>query len=188
MSISYNCVCVFSHVWLFGTLWNVACQAPLSVGFSRQEYWSGLPIPPPGDLPDPGIKPTSPALAGRFFTTEPPGKPLRYNWGITVVRSFGKIGRSPDFLEMCNPYLREKCHVIRTLKYLSKSNKWNKLATFCCTHWPPKQRDLEIPIRERTTILQTSLELVYHVYLSYTMEAIFILYSLKEMKYFTFRY
>ena len=53
-------------------LWTVACQAPLSMGFSRQEYWSGLPFPSPGDLPNPGIEPasrTSPALAGRFFTT-----------------------------------------------------------------------------------------------------------------------
>ena len=53
-------------------LWTVTSQAPLSVGFSRQKYWNGLPRPPPGDLPDPGIKPTSlvsPALAGRFFTT-----------------------------------------------------------------------------------------------------------------------
>ena len=53
---------------------TVACQAPLSVGLSRQEHWRGLPCPPPGDLPDPGIKPGSSALAGRFFTTEPPGK------------------------------------------------------------------------------------------------------------------
>ena len=59
-----------SPVWLFVTLWTVARQAPLSTGFSRQEYWSGLPSPPPGDLMDPGIEPssfTSPALAGRFF-------------------------------------------------------------------------------------------------------------------------
>ena len=57
--------------------WTVAHQASLSMGFSRQEYWTGLPFPPPGDLPHPGIKPTSPvspALAGRFFTTESPGK------------------------------------------------------------------------------------------------------------------
>ena len=62
----------FSHVWLCATQWTVALQAPLSMGFSRQEYWSGLPCPPPGDLPDSGIKPTcltSLALAGRFFTT-----------------------------------------------------------------------------------------------------------------------
>ena len=61
---------------LFVTSWTVACQAPLSMGFPRQEYWSGLPFPSPGDLPDSGIKPMSPALAGRFFTTEPPTKPL----------------------------------------------------------------------------------------------------------------
>ena len=55
---------------------TVACQAPLSMGFFRQEYWSGLPFPSPGNLPDQGIKPVSPALAGGFFTTEPPGKPM----------------------------------------------------------------------------------------------------------------
>ena len=60
-----------SRVWLFGTPWTVARQAPLYLGVSRQEYWNGLPRPPPGDLPHPGIKPASlmsPALAGRFFT------------------------------------------------------------------------------------------------------------------------
>ena len=62
----------FSRVRLFATLWTVACQVPLSMGFAGQEYWSGLPFPPPGDLLNPGIKPeslTSPALAGGFFTT-----------------------------------------------------------------------------------------------------------------------
>ena len=69
------CVCVqscFSHVWLFVTPWTIAHQTPLSLGFSRQEYWSGLPCPPPGDLPDPEMEPESlksPALAGEFFTT-----------------------------------------------------------------------------------------------------------------------
>ena len=61
----------FSSVQLFATLWTAALQAPLSMGFSRQAYWSGLPFPSPGDLPDPGIKPTSlisPALAGGFFS------------------------------------------------------------------------------------------------------------------------
>ena len=56
------------------TLWTVAHQAPLSMGFSKQEYWSRLPFPPPGDLPHPGIKPVSPALAGGVFIPEPPGK------------------------------------------------------------------------------------------------------------------
>ena len=58
------------------TPWTVAHQAPLSMRFSRQEHWSGLPFPPPGDLPNPGIEPSSPALTGGFFTpTEPQGKP-----------------------------------------------------------------------------------------------------------------
>ena len=60
---------LFSH-------FSVACQASLSMGFPKQEYWSGLPFLPPGDLPDPGIEPASPALAVRFFTTEPPEKPI----------------------------------------------------------------------------------------------------------------
>ena len=62
----------FSHVQLFATLWALAHQAPLSMGFSRQEYWNGLPCPSLGDPPDPGIKPASlisSALKGRFFTT-----------------------------------------------------------------------------------------------------------------------
>ena len=60
----------------FATTWTVACQAPLSLGFPRQEYRSGLPFPLPGDLPNTGIEPVSPALGGGFFTTEPPGKPI----------------------------------------------------------------------------------------------------------------
>ena len=59
----------------FVTPWTETHQDPLSVGFPRQEYWSGLPFPSPGDLSDPGIKPRSPALAGRYFTNEPPGTP-----------------------------------------------------------------------------------------------------------------
>ena len=66
----------FSRVQLFVTPWTVAHQAPLSMGFSRQEYWSGLPFPSPGDLPDPGIEPRSPALQVVALTSEPPGKPI----------------------------------------------------------------------------------------------------------------
>ena len=78
---SSSCTCVaqsLSHVWLFATLWIVASQAPLSMGFSRQNYWSMLPCPPPGNLPDPRI--ASLALAGGFFTTVPPGK-CPFSWG-----------------------------------------------------------------------------------------------------------
>ena len=58
------------------TPWTVAHQAPLSKGFPRQDYWSGLPFPPPGDISDPGISSLSPALAGRFVTTQPPRKSI----------------------------------------------------------------------------------------------------------------
>ena len=67
-----------SHVRFFSIPWIRAHQAPLSTGFPREEYWGGFPRPLPGDLPDPGIEPespASPAVAGRFFITEPPGKP-----------------------------------------------------------------------------------------------------------------
>ena len=70
---------LLSHIQLFVTLRTVARQAPLSMKFSKQEYWSGLPFPPPGDLLESGVELTSPAfpaLASRFFTTEPPGKPM----------------------------------------------------------------------------------------------------------------
>ena len=63
---------------LFATPWTVAHQAPLSMGFSRQEHWSGWPFPSPGDLPDPGIEPGSPALQADALLSEPPGKPMRY--------------------------------------------------------------------------------------------------------------
>ena len=64
-----------SRVRLFATLWAVAHQASPSMGFSRRKYWSGLPFPSPGDLPDPGIEPRSPALQADALTSEPPGKP-----------------------------------------------------------------------------------------------------------------
>ena len=68
--------CVLSRVQLFETIWILARQAPLSMGFPRQECWSGSPFPSPGGLPGPGTATTSPALAGVFFTTEPTGKSI----------------------------------------------------------------------------------------------------------------
>ena len=65
-----------SYIWLFATPLIISHHAPLSMEFSKQEYWSGLSFPIPGALPDPGIRPAFPALAGGFFTTAPPGKPL----------------------------------------------------------------------------------------------------------------
>ena len=66
---------LLSRVRPFATPWTVAHQAPASMGFSRREYWSGLPFPSPGDLPDPGIEPRSPALQADALTSEPPGNP-----------------------------------------------------------------------------------------------------------------
>ena len=74
--LMHFCVWMLSHVQLFATPWTAAHQAPLSMGFSSLEHWSGLPFPPPGDLPDPGVghaSLASPALAGGFFIPEPPG-------------------------------------------------------------------------------------------------------------------
>ena len=84
-------------VQLFETLWIVACQSPLSMGFSRQEYWSGLPLSPTGDLPDPGIKPSSPAsptLQADSLLLKPPGKPMvpclgeNKNWVLGLATRF----------------------------------------------------------------------------------------------------
>ena len=92
-----------SPVQLFVTPGTVALQAPLSMGFTRQEHWSGLPFPSTGDLPNLGMEPefpASPTLAGRFFTSEPPGKPhiYIYNW----KREINKYTMSM------------KCHIIQT--------------------------------------------------------------------------
>ena len=81
------------------TPWTVARQTPLSMGFPRQQYWSGLPFPTPGDLSDPGIKPPSlesPALAGRFFTTVPPGK----------SNFLGACSHLPVNLGLSDPFLK----------------------------------------------------------------------------------
>ena len=70
----------FSHIRLFATPWTVAHQAPLSMGFSRQEYWSGVPCPPPGDLRDPGVESRSPkslTWQAGSLPVEPPGKPYK---------------------------------------------------------------------------------------------------------------
>ena len=80
LCISCHPMKLLSRVWLFATPWTVAYQAPPSMGFSRQEYWSGLPFPSPGDLPNPGIKPGSPALQADALNSEPLGKALHiYN-------------------------------------------------------------------------------------------------------------
>ena len=85
------------------TPWTVAHQAPLSMGFSRQEYWNGLPFPSPRDLPDPGIEPTAPALTGGFFTTQPTRNPkgqelkLCFIFELLFLDCFSFVPASPNF-------------------------------------------------------------------------------------------
>ena len=87
-----------SRVWLFATPWAIVCQAPLSMEFSRQEYWSGQPSPSPGDLPNPGIEPGSPALQADPLRSEPPGKPqLVHNIPLLpFLMSLGSVFFIPD--------------------------------------------------------------------------------------------
>ena len=84
--IMYVKVKSLSRVRLFATPWTVAYQASLSMGFSRQEYWSGLPFPSPGDVPNPGIEPGSSALEADALTSEPPGKPMQTQGNHEVLR------------------------------------------------------------------------------------------------------
>ena len=92
-------VCMLSHVQLFETSWTVANQVPLSMGFSRQEYWSGLPCHPPGDLPDSGMEPTSPmspALQVDSLSTEPPEKPHEPPISRHTVKLFFLVLEAPS--------------------------------------------------------------------------------------------
>ena len=91
-----------SCVWLFETPWTVAHQAPPSMGFSRQEYWNGLPFPFPGDLPDPGIEPGSPTLQADALTSEPPGKPRLH---INKYIHTHIYGMPSNHLILCCPLL-----------------------------------------------------------------------------------
>ena len=83
----------FSRIRLFLTPWTIACQVPLSMGSSKQEYWNGLPFLPPGDLPNPGIKSASPALVGGFFTTSSTWEaqfsdpPINNLWSVTPIKN-----------------------------------------------------------------------------------------------------
>ena len=90
IKIIYSMLLFYSLSWvqLFATPWTIAHQAPLSLGFSRQEYCSGLPFPPPGDLPGLGIETASPSLAGRCFTTEPPGASTYINFSFFTNQWF----------------------------------------------------------------------------------------------------
>ena len=120
------CVCVYvlscSVVSdFFASPWTVAHQTPLSMEFFRQEYWDELPFPLPGNLSNPGIEPASPALAGRFFTTVPPGKPV-----ILVLTAFHKLNIQPILLASSNRahQTRGFSSIVRSLTPLSAFHQW----------------------------------------------------------------
>ena len=93
---------LFSHLVVpdsFMTPWTIVHQAPLSMGFPRQEHWTGLPFPSPGDLPNPGIEPASPTLEGTFFTTKPPGKP---NTTVAIlIYNTERFNNEPILIHYC---------------------------------------------------------------------------------------
>ena len=112
-SFIYTVLSCFSCVQLFVTPWTVAHQGPPSMRFSRQAYWSGLPFPPPGDLLNPGIEPTSlvsPALAGRFFTASATWETLSYTlgWLKEKGQTIASVGKDAETLRIENEYLSSR--------------------------------------------------------------------------------
>ena len=128
------CVCVcysLSHVQLFASLWTVTLQAPLSMGFSRQEYWSGLPLTSPGDLLDPRIEPGSLTLQADSLLSEPPWKPIYAHISTYISASMydnspgGGNGNPLQYSCLENPMDREASQA--TVQRVTKS--WTELRT-----------------------------------------------------------
>ena len=135
-------VCMLSHfssVQLFGTLWTVALQVPLSMGFSRQEYWSKLPFPTPGDLPDPEIESTSPLLAGGFLPTVPPGRAvLVAQWYRIHLSNAGEMGSIPGLGGSPQPR-NSQAHAPQPLSLRSRAHLPQLLKPKC-----PRARALQL--------------------------------------------
>ena len=134
-------VCSLSHVRLLVTPSTVATQAPLSMEFSRQEYWSGLLFLLPGDLPDPGIELVPPALSGSFFTTEPPGKPNQVDTGIMSWSHEPMYHFSSSSSHLSGPPLVHSAHseqTVRRARNLATSVGGTRLLLW--QHWNPEPR------------------------------------------------
>ena len=122
-SPSTRCVLAVQSGPIFATPGAIACQAPLSMGFSKQEYWSGLPFPAPGNLLDPEIKPNpflSPVLAGASFTTEPPGKPSSTKYQLPIHKIRAGVHHSYAPLQDATKPSKARLH--NTAKYFSESD------------------------------------------------------------------
>ena len=147
-----------SRVSLFVTPWTVAYQVPPSMGFPRQEYWSGLPFPSPGDLPDPGIEPRSPALEADALTSEPPGKPEaaakgKCLWPHILLKGFPVC--PPDFTGPSSLWgLHFRCLFVFQL-FLGLKMSGFHFGTLYCSLFPLKNDCLKI--------------FLYHPFTSFTL-------------------
>ena len=144
-----------SCVRFFATPWTVAYQAPPSMGFSRQECWSGLPFPAPGDLPDPGIEPGSPALRADALPSKPQGKPWHH------MRA-GKISRA-----LLESNLKMKKHNLsnRNVKYPEKLHKKTVLWTYYFFLFPKKVK-VKVKSLSRVRLFVTPWTVAYQAPLS----------------------
>ena len=119
----------FSHVRLFATLWSAARQSPLSMGFSRQEYWTGLPRPPPGDLPDPGTELTSLkslALAGKFFTTTATWQAQSFMAHAKQMRTLSCLSETGQSIHRCwCRKIKTSPELVTQIIFQNVINMWN---------------------------------------------------------------
>ena len=137
----------YSVVWeSLPTPWTVACKDPLSMGFSRQEYWSGLPFPTLGDLPHSGIEPVSPALAGGLFITEPPGKPPWSPHHPSKVADTA-ARRNPNTCPPAPPPNVQSQSKTLLLVYL----EWGLFLRFPRRYWKKTREEPPLPQRSKVT-------------------------------------
>ena len=132
-TVTSQCMLRCSVVSDSATPWTVPCRAPVSMGFSRQEHWSGLPCPSPGDLPNPGILPnalTSPAWAGRFFTVSATREAQHYYNRKALLRLFKEKIREKEtrpFFKRVN-FMICKCTPVKLLLFFLKAQKYHLLS------------------------------------------------------------
>ena len=162
---------LFSRVRLFATLWTVAHEAPLSMGFSRQEYWSRLPFPSPGDLPNPGIESRSPALQADALTSEPPGKPP-----VTLIDNFiiHTVYSSQDRI-LSNIKDRQLSHIFVFACFLYTSGSSNQ------KHFLQLQRETEVLSIQQSYICMSLSATLHESYMGKNGELLFNMLRLMEL-------
>ena len=124
----------FNHVWPFATLWTVTCQASLTMGFSRQEHWSGLPCPPPGDLPEPWVKLCLLYLLhwqASSLPLAPHGKPLIYMWSCVIFspESSSKLLKTQtpqDHIDLNQPNMNSQSSIMKLMRKQPSKNRREK--------------------------------------------------------------